>query len=246
MECGRSYRVGSVGGRGALRLRGPPVLAVPAPPGRSLPDYAPRMTSRAAGRRIPRALLLAWLLSLALADTAAAHAELLRANPEDGETVTRPVTAVTGRYTEDLSDGSRLVIKDASGTTVGTGGIDPEDDRRLIALLAPALTEGSFTVESTARSADGHVERSTWRFTVSVAATPTATSSASAAASASPEPTPTAEPSTSPATSPSPSPSPATDPTSATGDVLLPIVAALAIVAVGAGFLLNRSRSPRR
>lgn len=204
------------------------------------------MTPRIAGGRVQRALVVGWLLALALPTAVTAHAELLRANPEDGEVVTAPVTAVTGRYSEDLVDGSRLVIKDEGGATVGTGMVDPQDDRRMIARLDAALREGEFTVESTARSADGHVERTTWSFSVAVppspSPTPSATESASAEPSATPQPSPSAAPSES--SSPTASPVPG-DTTSGTGDVLLPIIAALAIVAVGAGFLLNRSRTPR-
>jgi hypothetical protein len=156
------------------------------------------------------------------------------------------VTAVTGRYSEDLVAGSRLVVKDASGTTVGTGDVDPQNDRRMVARISPGLRDGTFTVESTARSADGHVERATWAFTVSVPATPQPTPSPSAADSASPAPTPTAAPPTSPSASASPTASPGPgDATSGSGDVVLPILAALAIVAIGAGFLLDRSRRPR-
>jgi methionine-rich copper-binding protein CopC len=207
------------------------------------------MTSRIVGGRVRAALLVATILTLAFPHLVAAHAELVRANPADGETVTRPVTAVTGRYSEDLTGGSRLVIKDGSGATVGTGRVDPENDRRMIARLAPALTEGDFTVESTSISAeDGDIERLTWTFTVAVAATaspsdspsdgPGLSPSPSAAASLSPSPAPSANP------SPTASPAPG-DATSGTGDVLLPIIAALAIVAIGAGFLLQRSRTPR-
>jgi methionine-rich copper-binding protein CopC len=207
------------------------------------------MTSRIVGGRVRAALLVATILTLAFPHLVAAHAELVRANPADGETVTRPVTAVTGRYSEDLTGGSRLVIKDGSGATVGTASVDPENDRRMIARLARALTEGDFTVESTSISAeDGDIERLTWTFTVAMAATaspsdspsdgPGLSPSPSAAASLSPSPAPSANP------SPTASPAPG-DATSGTGDVLLPIIAALAIVAIGAGFLLQRSRTPR-
>ena len=173
-----------------------------------------------------------------------AHAELVRANPEDREVVTEPVTAVTGRYSEGLINGSRLVIKDANGATVGTGDIDPENDRRIVARLDAALTDGSFTVESTARSADGHVERTTWTFTVAVPATAGPTPTPDASGTAGPSPTDAPSPTATPAGSPSPTVSPR-DSTSSGGDVVLPIIAGLAILAIGAGFLLNRSRAPR-
>ena len=209
------------------------------------------MTPRIPGGRVGRALVLAWLVALALPIAVTAHAELLRANPEDDEVVTAPVTAVTGRYSEDLKDGSRLVIKDASGATVGTGTIDPENDRRMIARFDAALRDGAYTVESTSISAqDGDVERVTWSFSVAVA-TPTPSPSAEPTAictdgcdgrSSGGPPTPTAGPSDSPSPTASPVPG---DTTSGTGEVLLPIIAALAIVAVGAGFLLDRSRTRR-
>jgi len=203
------------------------------------------MTPRIRGGRFWRGLVMAGLLALALPMAVTAHAELVRADPADGEVLSTPVTTVSARYSEDLINGSRLVIKDTSGATVGTGNVDPGNDRRMIARLDRALTGGSFTVESTARSADGHVERTTWSFRVAVPPTkslptPSPTASASAEPTATEAPTPSASGSPSPTASPAP-----IDPVSGTGDVLLPIIAALAIVAVGAGFLLNRSRTPR-
>jgi methionine-rich copper-binding protein CopC len=191
-------------------------------------------------------LLAAFALLLALASPVAAHAELVRAIPADGETVTEPITVVSGRYSEDLISGSRLEITDGSGARVASGGIDPEDARRMVARPESPLTDGTYTVQSTARSADGHVERATWTFTVAVPASPSPTPEPTPTPSdASPSPSATASPSESPSATPTASPAP-TDPASGPGDVLLPIIAALAIVATGAGFLLNRSRTRAR
>jgi hypothetical protein len=191
-------------------------------------------------------LLAAFALLLALASPVAAHAELVRAIPADGETVTEPITVVSGRYSEDLISGSRLEITDGSGARVASGGIDPEDARRMVARPESPLTDGTYTVQSTARSADGHVERATWTFTVAVPASPSPTPEPTPTPSdASPSPSATASPSESPSATPTASPAP-TDPASGPGDVLLPIIAALAIVAIGAGFLLNRSRTRAR
>jgi hypothetical protein len=191
-------------------------------------------------------LLAAFALLLALASPVAAHAELVRAIPADGETVTEPITVVSGRYSEDLISGSRLEITDGSGARVASGGIDPEDARRMVARPESPLTDGTYTVQSTARSADGHVERATWTFTVAVPASPSPTPEPTPTPSdVSPSPSATASPSESPSATPTASPAP-TDPASGSGDVLLPIIAALAIVAIGAGFLLNRSRTRAR
>jgi methionine-rich copper-binding protein CopC len=182
--------------------------------------------------------------------SALAHAELVRAIPADGATVTEPVTIVSGRYTEDLTADSSLLILDASGTTIATGGVDPNDDRRMIARPDPPLTSGTFTVRSTAVSqVDGHPERETWTFTVMAIPTKALPSrtpvSSGSAPSPSSEPTPSASAPTSPASTPSPSPSAGpSDPATSVGDVALPIIAALAIVLLGAGALLRRGRRP--
>ena len=190
---------------------------------------------------------------LALPASVLAHAELQRAIPAEGETVTDPVTVVTGSYSQDLAANSKLLVKDASGATVATGSVDPGNVRRMIARPASPLGNGAYEVQSTSVSADdGDIERVQWTFTVALAAS----ASPTAVASPSAEPTPICtdlcsgqpsggEPSSaSPASaSPAPSPSPAPgDSASDSSNVLLPIIAALAIVAIGAGYLLNRNR----
>ncbi len=210
------------------------------------------MTSR---RRAPRlvALLGALVLGVIFPATALAHAELVRAIPADGETVTEPVTVLSGRYSEDLTGNSNLRVLDAGGETVATGRIDPENPRRMIARPDAPLLDGTYTVQSlTISAADGDPDRTTWTFTVEIAASPSPPPEPSPTASAAPSASPSAEPTTAPSASPSaasaaPTPAPSTDPgtpTSGTGDVLLPILAALAIVGVGAGFLLRRGRGP--
>jgi methionine-rich copper-binding protein CopC len=177
---------------------------------------------------------------------AVAHAELVRAIPADGETVIEPVTYVSGRYTENLTADSSLQILDANGATVATGRVDPDDDRVMVARPDAPLTSGTFTVKSTAISKfDDHPERVTWTFTVAVPATPSPTPVPSGSGSPpSTQPTPTP---TEPAATQSPSPSAGpTDPATSVGDVALPIIAALAVVLIGASALIGRGRPPGR
>ena len=203
--------------------------------------------------RLRAAVLMGSFVVLALPGSVLAHAELQRAIPADGETVTDPVTVVTGSYSQDLAANSKLLVKDASGATVATGSVDPGNVRRMIARPASPLGNGAYEVQSTSVSADdGDIERVQWTFTVALAAS----ASPTAVASPSAEPTPICtdlcsgqpsggEPSSaSPASaSPAPSPSPAPgDSSSDSSNVVLPIIAALAIVAIGAGYLLNRNR----
>jgi methionine-rich copper-binding protein CopC len=180
---------------------------------------------------------------LLLPAVASAHAELVRAIPADGGTVTKPVTFVSGRYTEDLTADSNLRVLDAAGNTIATGGVDPNDARVMVTRPATPLTTGSYTVRSTAISAvDEHPERVTWTFTVAVPATPSPTQAPSGS---SPPPSIEPSPTASPAATASPSASPAPDDSAASlGDVALPIVAALAIVLIGTGALLSRGRRP--
>jgi hypothetical protein len=157
------------------------------------------------------------------------------------------VTVISGRYSEDLTSASSLKVVDASGATVATGGVNPDDARQMVARPDVPLTNGTYTVQSTASSTDGHIERVEWTFTVEIAATPAPTpepapTGTSASNTTSPTPTTTAAP------APSASPTPSADrgaPTSSATDVLVPIIAALAIVLIGAGFLLSRNRAAR-
>ena len=204
------------------------------------------MPSARGGRRLALVAATISVLFL-LPGIAIAHAELVRAIPADGQTVTEPVAYVSGRYTEDLTADSSLRILDASGATIATGGVDPDDDRVMIVRPDAPLTSGTFTVRSTAISqVDSHPERVTWTFTVAAPATasPTPVPSGSAPAASS-EPTPSPSTPAPPVATLSPSPSAGpSDPATSVGDVALPIIAALAIVLIGAGALLRRGRRP--
>lgn len=196
------------------------------------------------GSRLRVASLIATFVILALPGSALAHAELLRSIPDNGQTVTDPVTVVTGTYSQDLAANSKLLVKDASGATVATGGVDPGNARRMIARPDAPLGNGTYEVQSTSVSAeDGDIERVQWTFTVAVAASPSPTDAASPSvgASASTQASPSAVASASATAAPSPSPAPG-DSTSDSSNVILPIIAALAIVAIGGVYLLNRNR----
>ena len=137
------------------------------------------------------------------------------------------------------------MLRDTNNKIVARGGPDPGDDKRMVITDLPELAPGSYEVQWTTVSAeDGELARGTWSFTVAVALktpgtpAPTATASASAAAT----PSATAEPTAAPSPSASPAP---TDQTGASGgDVILPIIVALAVVLIAAGFLLSRRGRP--
>jgi methionine-rich copper-binding protein CopC len=199
------------------------------------------MTSARGHRRLAIIAVAITALFL-LPSIASAHAELVRAIPADGAAVTEPVTFVSGRYTEALAADSSLLILDSTGATIGRGGVDPNDDRVMIARPDAPLTSGAFTVRSTAISQDGHPERAAWTFTVDVPASssPTPVPSTSALP---PSSEPTTVPTLAPTAAPTTSPPPA-DQAASPADLAVPIVAALALVTIGAGFLVSRGRRP--
>lgn len=174
-----------------------------------------------------------------------AHAEIDTTIPANTSTAVEPVTEISATYTESLAKDSRLKVTDVDGATVATGSVDPDNAKRMVATPKQALESGTFTVASTAIAKDGHVERERWTFTVEVPVTPAPTPVVTPPASSSPTAAPT--PSSSPIPSASPAPSASGEggsPTGSTGDVILPIIAALAIVGVGGALLLGRRGRP--
>jgi methionine-rich copper-binding protein CopC len=189
------------------------------------------------------AFFLMIVASLAAASAVSAHAEVVTATPAQGSTVTEPVTQVVVTYSEGLDPDSRLGILDTSGNRIAVGMPDSAGSQRMVATLDPALTSGTYTVRSTSIATDGHLERTQWTFTVNVPASPepTPTGQASGEPSVAPSLTPSAPPSLAPSPSPSASPPPDTSNTSGS-DAIVPIIAALAIVALGGVFLMTRGR----
>jgi len=197
--------------------------------------------------RTDRARISTFLMTIvalfAMAPSVAAHAEVVTATPAQGSTVTEAVSQVAVTYSEVLDPDSRLDILDSSGNRIAVGMPDPADDHRIVATLDPALTSGTYTVRSTSISAeDGDLDRQQWTFTVSVPATPEPTPICTDGCNGQSTTPPSASPSPSPtAAAPSASPGPGS-PTSSGSDVVLPIIAGLVIIAIGAGILLARGR----
>jgi methionine-rich copper-binding protein CopC len=197
-----------------------------------------------ASRRRLGPLMIAFAATLILPAVVTAHAELKTATPKDGATVTGSPPEISGTYSEAMTkSGSSLVLLGPDGKQVATGGVDPTNNKRMAIDPVPDLVPGTYTVKSTTKSAaDGDIDRKAWSFTVVPAPTPTPSLAPSATAAPSATESPARA---SPSPSPSPAPSAAVDGTSSGGgDVLMPIVAALAIVALGGALLLSRRGRP--
>lgn len=108
----------------------------------------------------------AWLL--VGAGAALAHAQLVRAVPAAGGSVSKAPSEVTLRFNEKLENAfSSIVVRDAEGKQVDKkdGGVDKKD-RAIIRVSLPALEAGVYTVEWQAVSADTHKVKGDFTFKV--------------------------------------------------------------------------------
>jgi methionine-rich copper-binding protein CopC len=189
--------------------------------------------------------LMLLIAALVLPGGVAAHSELETSVPTDGAVLTAQPPEIVLTFTAALDKAkSSITLNDATGTELAKAGVDPADDT-VMRLVPPTLAPGAYEIRWTSVALDGDLLRGIVHFSLA-APTPSPTSPPTAvpsetAATASPSP------SASPALSPSPSPSPGGGPASASSsDIILPIVAAIILIALlGAWLLRGRSRGSR-
>lgn len=188
---------------------------------------------------------LALAIALAAPLTVLAHAELETATPADGAALTEPPTEIVLTFSEVLDPAkSSIVVAEAGGAQVASGGsVDTTGDATRMTLALPPLAAGEYEIRWTSASAvDGDLDRGTTRFSY---APPAPTPTASPTPSATPSSTPPASPASSPTRAPGPTPS-ADGSASSSTDVIIPIVAAVIVLAGLGGWLLSRSRGRGR
>ncbi|HET9345031.1 MAG TPA: copper resistance CopC family protein [Candidatus Limnocylindrales bacterium] len=197
------------------------------------------MAHRSTGRGRTVTLLAALLLLAAAVfpATVLAHAELDTVTPVDGSTVDVAPLEIVMTFTQDLDPGRSSIVVVTGGTEIASGGeVDPSEPRRMT-LALPALEPGAYEIRWTSWSAeDDEGDRGITTFTFTPPP-PTPSPTPTLAPSATPAPTPAPTP------SPSPAPSADTTPTGTSAtDILIPIVAAVVLIA-GFGYWLLRRRS---
>ena len=195
-----------------------------------------------------RALAALFAMS-ALAASAApawAHAQLLESDPAEGGTIASPYVLVF-RFDDELkAEGSSVVVRDASGTEVATGGLS-QDDAFTQVVDMPAVAPGAYQAHWIAITADDNGKtQGDVNFTV-VAATPVPSVTPTPATSptyAPPTQSATASPPATPAVTaspvPTPTPAPGDSGQPAGAELILPIVLVGAVVVGLAWFLLRR------
>jgi len=168
-----------------------------------------------------------------------ADADLEATFPEDGATVSGPPVEVAARFDEAIGTNSTIELIGPDGASLASGGLDPDDPARLVLAPPDDLAAGTYEVRWQAFSADGHLVRGTFEFTLAVGPSITPSPEATATPTSSAPPTAGLGPTDAP--EPTASAPPGSGSTS--GSAVVPIVAALAVLLVLAGILLRgRSR----
>jgi methionine-rich copper-binding protein CopC len=171
----------------------------------------------------------------------AAHSELKTPSPADNATLAAQPEEILLTFTEELDAKSSVTLHDPSGAQIAKAGVDATDNTAMrIPLSSLTLAPGTYEIRWTSVATDGDILHGILHFTLTAPSpTPTVAPTASAA------PSETAAPSASPSliASPSPSPSGGGTTTTSTSDLVIPIVAALILIALfGAWLVRSRSR----
>lgn len=115
---------------------------------------------RAAITAFACAAVLSWTAASALA-----HSEVVSTSPKTGGTASTKVTRVTVTFSGPMRSGTiRVTGPGGSVVSVGRGGSDPRNVNRLTVALKRGLKAGRYTATWTAKAADGHAQRGSFRF----------------------------------------------------------------------------------
>lgn len=119
-------------------------------------------------------IVLGFALTLTAISPVYAHAELVRQEPEPGAEMTVPPTEIRLTFNEPITADSTITL--STGQFQAVAGVipqfDPQTPEQMVAPL-PELAPGTYTVQWTAVSADGHPVTGSYTFTVVDATNPT-------------------------------------------------------------------------
>jgi len=134
------------------------------------------MTFNTNQTRTPLYLALIWVIFFCLmfmhTSTAAAHSEMVKSEPQDGESLDQSPAQVTAWFSEELDSGSStLRVFDSQNNQVDNsdGGVDLNDlDHLSMVVSLPPLQAGTYSVHWVSVSAeDGDEEEGDFSFIVS-------------------------------------------------------------------------------
>ncbi len=184
------------------------------------------------------ASLLALSALVALPAATLGHATLVSGDPAPGSTVATAPSRVSATFDNEL-DGAKssIVLIGPDGQTVAMGSLAPEDSH-VLAVIVPPLGPGTYEVRWTAATADGHIERGTYHFTVAAPASPSGGPIITAPPTSSPTPAPSSAPASTPAPSPEPSATPGPEGASG-GDSGVGVIVAAAVAGLVLGVVIG-------
>ena len=189
---------------------------------------------------------MVFLLSVLMAPTGSAHADLQVSTPEDGESLEVAPEKIRLTFSEELFEELvEISILDAAGDLYSTIKVEqtPPPGTDVIFPWPPQAPPGEYSIAYRVVSADGHPLTGTISFSYATTAPePTSSDSTPSAESSTPASSPTASaPSASPANESSTSSS--TDSSSGTPLVVLGVVLLLGVIAASAIIVRARQRN---
>ena len=189
---------------------------------------------------------MVFLLSVLMAPTGSAHADLQVSTPEDGESLEVAPEEIRLTFSEELFEELvEISILDAAGDLYSTIGVEqtPPPGTDVIFPWPPQAPPGEYSIAYRVVSADGHPVTGTVSFSYAATAPePSSSDSAPSAQSSTPASSPTASaPFASPASESSTSSS--TDSSSFTPFVVTGVVLLLGVIAASAIIVRARQRN---
>lgn len=188
-------------------------------------------------RLVTAAVAAAVVAVISTGSPALAHNSLTKAVPAKNATVTRSPAKVELSFLQKV-DATKLTIEvtDAQQQKVPSGDAEA-DGKKGVLTLTGTLANGTYTVTYSVVSEDGHPVKGSYKFTVDAPVPPSASSEPEAPAS-----TPAEVPASTPATVAAADTS--ADDGGPGAGLIMAIVAAVAVIAAGAIFLVRRRNSP--
>lgn len=96
---------------------------------------------------------------------ALAHSEVVSTSPKSSGSASTKITKVTVTFSGPMRSGTIRVTGPGGGVvSIGRGGSDPRNVNRLTVSLKRGLKVGRYTATWTAKAADGHAQRGSFRF----------------------------------------------------------------------------------
>lgn len=117
-----------------------------------------------------RKLILVVLAALALtvvgAGTAMAHTTVKSTSPKNGSTVAKSLKSVKVLFSGQIRSGTLKVVRVSTGkkVSVGKGGRDPRNVKRLTVRLKSGLAKGKYKANWSMVAADGHTQSGSFWF----------------------------------------------------------------------------------